>query len=257
MRLLVVPSVDIGRQDVHAVVPGIEIGIRESVVVLLDAGGVGIPDPEQIVEPLACKILESIDPQALESLFPRLVAPPEPRPVHLVIGPPKDRNTGITQLEQVGDYRVHLPLPGRVEGRSGGAQGIPFLLGRALVHGPYLIAVAVVSIGVPRVAAVPHQRDDAALGPFPDGRIDNVLTRLGHRTSGLDAGSVERHGDIQRPGMLVPLVPFADVIETEIAAPDDRMLSGHREHLGVIPFQVAREIMLAAERILPADRVQE
>jgi hypothetical protein len=57
--------------------------------------------------------------------------------------------------------------------------------------------------------------------------------------------------------MLVPLGPLPYVVEAKIASPYYRKLSGDGQDLGVVPFQVAGEVMLSGQGVLSADGIKE
>jgi hypothetical protein len=89
--------VDIGGQHIDDVCAGVIALVRVHVPAHL----VGVVDPEQVIQ--AVKVHEAVEQHAVElpiTVRARLLAPPEPRPVHLVIRPPEYRHMRRAQLLQ-------------------------------------------------------------------------------------------------------------------------------------------------------------
>ena len=62
--------------------------------------------------------VEELLVQGDRAVLPGPPAPPEPIPVHLMVGPPEHGDMGVLELLQVAGDHVHLLAPVRVQGRA-------------------------------------------------------------------------------------------------------------------------------------------
>lgn len=158
----VVVVVDVGGEDVDGFVAGIIIRVGAGFIARGVAGGVGVPDPEQVMEavdggePFEEHVPEAVEPEITVGM----AAPPEPAAVHFVAGAPEDGNVAVGKDAQVGGDAVDLGFPGLMQGGAGGEEFLPALFREAAVGPEVLIAGGVAAVGD---GTVPHEGNDRAL----------------------------------------------------------------------------------------------
>ena len=87
-----------------------------------------------------------------------MVAPPEPDAIHLMIGPPQNRDIFVLQIFQIDGYFVHLFFPLLDNGREICTKQVPYAVRWPVFHGPYIVPVATVAFS--GKTAMPHQRNN-------------------------------------------------------------------------------------------------